>query len=38
VLQLEDGQLKRIQIVASGTLTPKLFPHVSVEIARIWPD
>ena len=38
VLQLDGGQLKRIQIVASGTLTPKLFPQVSVEIAKIWPE
>jgi Uma2 family endonuclease len=38
VLQLEHGQLRRIQIAATGALTPKLFPHVSVEIERIWPD
>lgn len=23
---------------ADGVLTPKLFPSVSVEIAKIWPD
>jgi Uma2 family endonuclease len=38
ILLLRDGFLRSTQILNSGTLTPKLFPHVSVEIARIWPD
>jgi Uma2 family endonuclease len=38
ILLLQDGFLRSTQILNSGTLTPKLFPHVSVEIARIWPD
>jgi len=35
---LEDGYLRRSQILAEGLLQPKLFPHVKVEIAQIWPD
>jgi len=39
VLQLADGRLARTQILATGdTLKPKLFPHVQVDIAQIWPD
>ena len=38
ILQLADGKLRTAAILASGTLTPKLFPHVSVDIATIWPD
>src|SRR5271157_2816167 len=38
VLYREDGYLKRAQILASGFLTPKLFPNVRVDIAGIWPD
>ena len=38
VLYSEDGYLRRAQILASGILTPKLFPNVSVDIASIWPD
>jgi Uma2 family endonuclease len=38
ILLLQDGFLRSTQILNSGTVTPKLFPHVSVEIARIWPD
>jgi len=38
VLYWEDGYLRRAQILASGILTPKLFPHVQVDIAGIWPD
>jgi Uma2 family endonuclease len=38
VLILEDGFLRSTQILASGSLTPKLFPQVSVDIGRIWPD
>ena len=38
VLLLEDSFLRSNQILASGSLSPKLFPQVSVDIARIWPD
>jgi len=38
VLYLEDGYLRTSHILAQGALTPKLFPNVKVEIAKIWPD
>jgi Uma2 family endonuclease len=38
VLYLEGGQLVRSQILADGILTPKLFPQVQIDIAKIWPD
>jgi Uma2 family endonuclease len=38
ILLLQDGFLRSTQILNSGTLTPGLFRHVSVEIAKIWPD
>jgi Uma2 family endonuclease len=38
VLYLESGLLRTSHILASGALTPKLFPQVSVDIAKIWPD
>lgn len=38
ILYLDDGFLRTSQILASGTLTPKLFPNVKVDIAAIWPD
>jgi len=38
VWRLEDGFLRSGGTPADGTLTPRLFPHVTVEIAGIWPD
>jgi|ERR1017187_5675357 Uma2 family endonuclease len=38
VLYLEDAYLRSDHILARGILTPKLFPHVNVDIAAIWPD
>jgi len=38
ILLLENGFLRRSQILAEGLLQPKLFPHVSIDIATIWPD
>jgi len=38
VLYLEEGYLHSSHILARGTLTPKLFPQVTVDIASIWPD
>jgi Uma2 family endonuclease len=37
VLYLEGGYL-RSHAPIDGTLSPKLFPHVRVEIAKIWLD
>jgi Uma2 family endonuclease len=38
VLYLEQGYLHSTHILARGTLKPKLFPNVTVDIASIWPD
>ena len=38
VLLLDRGYLRRSHILAEGILQPKLFPHVQVDIAQIWPD
>ena len=38
ILLLKDGFLRRSEIRADGILQPKLFPHVSIDIASIWPD
>ena len=38
VLYLEGTYLHSDHILARGILTPKLFPHVNVDIAAIWPD
>jgi len=38
ILYLDNGFLRTSHILASGVLTPKLFPQVSVDIAKIWPD
>jgi Uma2 family endonuclease len=38
VLYLDGEHLRSNHVLANGTLTPKLFPHVKVEIAKIWPD
>jgi len=38
ILYLDNGLLRTSHVLASGALTPKLFPQVSVEIAKIWPD
>jgi Uma2 family endonuclease len=37
VLHLENGYLRTMQTLAHGVLTPRLFPHVTVDIAGIWP-
>lgn len=36
VLLLQDGYLRRSEILAEGFLRPKLFPGVQVDIAQIW--
>jgi Uma2 family endonuclease len=38
VLYFEDGSHRRTYLLAAGMLTPKLFPQVTVDIERIWPD
>ncbi len=38
VLYLEEGLLRRVQLLAEGILTPKHFPTVKVDIAAIWPE
>jgi Uma2 family endonuclease len=38
VLYLEEGFLRRVQILAEGILTPKHFPAVHMDIAAIWPE
>jgi hypothetical protein len=38
VLYLEEGRLRRVQLLAEGILTPKHLPTVKVDIAAIWPE
>jgi Uma2 family endonuclease len=38
VLHLENGHLRSAGVLADATLTPRLFPHVTFEIASIWRD
>ena len=38
VLYWVDDFLTTLRVVKSGTLTPKLFPNVSIDIATIWAD
>jgi Uma2 family endonuclease len=38
VLYLEEGRLRRVQLLAEGILTPKHFPTVKVDIAAIWQE
>jgi Uma2 family endonuclease len=38
VLYFEAGSLRRHQLAAEGTLTPRHFPDIRIDIATIWPD
>ena len=38
ILYLAEGYLRSAQVLREGLLTPKHFPGVQVEIARIWPE
>jgi Uma2 family endonuclease len=38
ILSLDNGLLRQSQILSQGVLQPKLFPHVHIDIAQIWPD
>lgn len=35
---LEDGKLRQSRILTEGTLKPKHFPGVQIDISGIWPD
>ena len=38
VLQLHDGKLQRVALLAEGQLRPNCFPEAAVDIASVWPD
>jgi len=38
VLQLQEGQLRRIQVLLEGQLRPLRFPETVVDVASVWPD
>jgi Uma2 family endonuclease len=38
VLQLKDGKLATTALLREGQLRPIQFPHVTVDIASVWPD
>jgi Uma2 family endonuclease len=38
ILYLAEGYLRSAQVMREGVLTPRHFPGVQVEIARIWPE
>jgi len=38
VFQLQDGKLRRTQLLAEGELRPKCVPEAVVDIASVWPD
>jgi Uma2 family endonuclease len=38
VLQLQDGKLRRTQLLAEGQLRPIRFPEAVVDVASVWPD
>jgi Uma2 family endonuclease len=38
VLYLEGGELCTSVVLKDGILKPREFPHVQIDIARIWPD
>ena len=39
VLQLQEGRLRRVQLLAEeGQLRPLRFPEAVVHVAAIWPD
>jgi Uma2 family endonuclease len=38
VFYLESGQLCASAVLSDGMLKPREFPHVQIDIARIWPD
>ena len=38
ILYLKEGKLSSSALLAQGTLTPKHFPAVQIDIAGIWPE
>jgi Uma2 family endonuclease len=38
VLQLLEGKLQTVQVLAQGQLSPKLFSDVAIDVSAIWPD
>jgi len=38
ILYLAEGYLRSAQVLREGVLTPKYFPGVQIEVARIWPE
>jgi Uma2 family endonuclease len=39
VFQLQEERLDRVAILLKdGALKPRAFPHVEIDIAKIWPD
>jgi Uma2 family endonuclease len=38
VLQLQDGKLRRTQLLAEGQLRPLRFPEAVVDVVSVWPD
>jgi Uma2 family endonuclease len=38
VLQLQDGKLRRTQLLADGQIRPLRFPETVVDVASVWPD
>jgi Uma2 family endonuclease len=38
VLYLENGRYQTCSVLTQGTLKPREFPHVQVDISTIWPD
>jgi len=38
VFYLEGGELRSSALLTEGILKPHEFPHVQIDISRIWPD
>jgi len=38
VLYLETGAYRTCAVLTEGTLKPREFPHVQIDISAIWPD
>jgi Uma2 family endonuclease len=38
VLELQNGGLERLGLLAEGILRPKHFPNIQIDVAEIWPE
>jgi hypothetical protein len=38
VLQLLQGKLRTVQVLAQGELVPQRFPDVTVNVSSVWPE